>query len=187
MCIDAIRTQEEYDTALSRIRELFFVDSDTEDEEELEMLIARVQAYEAEHYPVSSPDPVEAIDYYMESRGLSLEDVGRYVGGSNILQAVLQGEHPLTSDMIDRLEEGLDIPPGVLTEIYQGFSENAETQANECSQILTQTVNLAAYHNYCIVSERFNDPSVFEKVRRLRRHTLSYRSAGHLSPVCQYV
>ena len=35
-----------------------------------------VEAYEREHHPVRPPDPVEALLYHMESRGLTRPDLG---------------------------------------------------------------------------------------------------------------
>lgn len=38
----------------------------------LEVLATLVQAYEAQHYPVSPPDPIEAIKFRMEQQGLTV-------------------------------------------------------------------------------------------------------------------
>ena len=39
-----------------------------------------VEAYEEQHYSISAPDPIEAIKYYMESRGLCRRDLEPYLG-----------------------------------------------------------------------------------------------------------
>ena len=41
----------------------------------LEVLTTLVQAYEAQHYPVSAPDPIEAIKFRMERQGLTVADL----------------------------------------------------------------------------------------------------------------
>ncbi len=41
----------------------------------LEVLATLIQAYEAQHYPVSAPDPIEAIKFRMEQQGLTVADL----------------------------------------------------------------------------------------------------------------
>ena len=55
----------------------------------LDVLTTLVEAYEAQHYPIPEPDPVEAIKYYMESRGLSRADLEPYIGGRARVAEVL--------------------------------------------------------------------------------------------------
>ena len=39
-----------------------------------------VEKYEAQHYPIPSPDPIEFLSYAMESRGLTRKDLEAYIG-----------------------------------------------------------------------------------------------------------
>lgn len=41
----------------------------------LDVLATLVQAYEAQHYPVSAPDPIEAIKFRMEQQRLTVADL----------------------------------------------------------------------------------------------------------------
>ncbi len=72
MDIRPIRTETDYKAALAEIERLFDAASNTPDGDRLEMLIALVEAYEAQYYPIPAPEPVEAFKYYVESRRLSL-------------------------------------------------------------------------------------------------------------------
>lgn len=71
MDIRPIKTVTDYHVALKEIERLFEAVPNTPEGDRLEVLTMLVEAYEEQHYPISSPDPVEAILYHMESRGLT--------------------------------------------------------------------------------------------------------------------
>jgi HTH-type transcriptional regulator/antitoxin HigA len=79
-----------------------------------EVLFTLVEAYEEKHYPILSPDPVEAIKYFMESRGLDRRDLEQIIGASGRVSEVLNRKQPLTLTMIRKLNMGLGIPVEVL-------------------------------------------------------------------------
>ena len=90
----------------------------TPDADRLEVLSTLVVAYEEEHYPIPTPDPVEAIRYYMESRGLSQKDLEPYIGDREKVKQVLQRKRPVSIAMIRRLHNGLGISADVLIQPY---------------------------------------------------------------------
>ena len=53
------------------------------DGERLDVLTTLVEAYESKHCPMDLPDPVEAIKFEMERRGLTAKDLEPMVGKSN--------------------------------------------------------------------------------------------------------
>ena len=69
-----------------------------------------IEAYESKHYPISPPDPVEAIKFRMEQQGLSPADLQPYIGASGRVSEVLSRKRPLSLRMVKRLHEGLKIP-----------------------------------------------------------------------------
>ncbi len=69
---DPIRTEQEYQAALTRIREIFHAEEGTPEGDELEMLVDLVEVYAAEHYPIDPPSPIAAIEYYLDQRGVAL-------------------------------------------------------------------------------------------------------------------
>ena len=71
--------------------------------------VARV-AYEAKHYPMELPDPVEAITFEMEHRGLTVKDLEPMIGKSNRVYEILNHKRSLTLKMIWKLHEELGIP-----------------------------------------------------------------------------
>ena len=85
----------------------------------LEVLTTLVEAYEEKHDAAPLPDPIEAIKYYMESRGLSRVDLEPYIGSRARVSEILNRKRPLTIEMIRRLHAGLGIPADVLIQPYE--------------------------------------------------------------------
>ena len=90
----------------------------TPEGDRLEVLSTLVEAYERRHHPMSPPDPVDALLYHLESRGLSRRDLEPYLGSRARLAEVLNRRRPLTITMIRRLHDGLGLPAEVLIQPY---------------------------------------------------------------------
>jgi HTH-type transcriptional regulator/antitoxin HigA len=118
MDIRPIKNENDYEEALAEIERLFDAARDTPESDRLDILITLVEAYEVEHYPIPAPDPIEAIKYYMESRGLTRSDLEPYIGSRARVAEVLNRKRPLSLQMIRRLWEGLGIPADVLLQPY---------------------------------------------------------------------
>jgi HTH-type transcriptional regulator / antitoxin HigA len=58
-----IKNEEDYDMALSRIEQLMDAKSGTAEMDELELLTALVEMYEERYFPISPPDPIDAIKF----------------------------------------------------------------------------------------------------------------------------
>ena len=116
MEIRPIHTNDDYRGALQEIAALMDLDPDlgTPDGDRLDVLATLVQAYEARHFPISAPDPIEAIKFRLEQSGLSVKDLEPMIGRSNRVYEVLARSRPLTLTMIRRLHKGLGIPAEVL-------------------------------------------------------------------------
>ena len=116
MEIKAIRTEADYLAALREVSALIDLDpaADSPNGERLDVLGTLVQAYEARHYPIGPPDPIEAIKFRMDQSGLSVKDLVPYIGPPNRVYEVLSYKRPLSLNMIRRLSEGLHIPAEVL-------------------------------------------------------------------------
>lgn len=78
-----------------------------------------VEAYEEQHYAILAPDPVEALVYHMESRGLKRKDLEPYIGNRARVSEILNRKRSLTLRMIQRLHGELGIPAEVLLKPYQ--------------------------------------------------------------------
>lgn len=84
----------------------------------LEVWTTLVEAYEEMKYDIPLPDPIEAIMYHMESRGLSPRELEQYIGSSEVVDEVLSRKRPLSIEMIRRLHAGLGISADVLIQPY---------------------------------------------------------------------
>jgi HTH-type transcriptional regulator/antitoxin HigA len=117
MNIRPIRTEKDYRLALKRIDELIAVDpkEGTLAYDELDVISTLVESYETIHYPIEAPDPVKAIQYIMEERGLNQKDLIKYFNGSKTLvSSFLKGKRALSKSVIKSLHAGLGIPYEIL-------------------------------------------------------------------------
>jgi len=118
MEIRPIKTEADYEAALAEIETLFEAELGTPESDRLEVLTTLVEAYEEAHYAIPLPDPIEAIKYYMESRGLERRDLEPYLGSRARVSEILNRKRPLSLTMIRRLNENLGIPAEVLIQPY---------------------------------------------------------------------
>ncbi len=110
MDIKPIQTEADYQAALKEIESLMMAAIDTPEGEKLDVLTTLVEAYEAKHFPMDLPDPVEAIKFEMDRRGLTVKDLEPLIGKSNRVYEILNYKRSLSLKMIWKLHEGLGIP-----------------------------------------------------------------------------
>ena len=110
MNIAPIKTQRDYRRALKEIEGLMTARRNTPEGDRLDVLVTLVEAWESKHYPLDLPDPVEAIKYHMDQKGLAPRDLIPFIGSRNRVHEVLNRRRPLTLKMIWRLHAGLGIP-----------------------------------------------------------------------------
>lgn len=114
MDIKPIKSEADYRATLREIESLMGSKADTPEGDRLDVLVTLVEAYEARHYPMDYPDPVEAIKFRMEQQGLTVDDLVPAIGRSNRVYEVLNGKRSLSVGMIRRLHRQFDIPADVL-------------------------------------------------------------------------
>ncbi len=118
LTLQPIRSEDDYRAALKRVEQFFDAaqEPDLESDEGafFEALMTLVEAYERKHYPISPPDPIEAIKFRMDQNGISVKDLEPLIGKSNRVYEVLNRKRPLTLAMIRRLHSALGIPAEVL-------------------------------------------------------------------------
>jgi HTH-type transcriptional regulator / antitoxin HigA len=119
MNIKPIKTTVDYEAALKEIERLFEAEPGTPQGDRLEVLTTLVEAYEDRHFAIPAPDPIEAIQYFMESHDLSRRDLEPYLGSRARVSEVLNRRRPLSLEMIRGLNKGLGIPAEVLIKPYR--------------------------------------------------------------------
>ncbi len=116
MQFKVIKTEEDYDKAISELERLIGLHPvpGTVDSDKLELLSALIGMYENENYLFNIPDPISAIEFVMDQRDLTPDDLTPYIGSITEVRRILSGERPLTADMMRSLHSELGIPANVL-------------------------------------------------------------------------
>ncbi len=109
-----IRSKADYKNAMAELRRLWGAKNGTSDGDRLDVLATLIDAYEAEHDPMDPPDPVEAIKFRMEQRGLTRKDLEPIIGTRTRVAEILNRKRNLSIGMIRRLHEELGISAEVL-------------------------------------------------------------------------
>jgi HTH-type transcriptional regulator/antitoxin HigA len=111
MDIKPIRTEADYKATLKDVAALMESDPalGTPDGDRLDVLVTLVQAFEARHYSIDLPDPIEAIKFRMEQQDLKPKDLEPMIGRSNRVYEILNRKRPLTMNMVRKLHTGLGI------------------------------------------------------------------------------
>ena len=112
--IKPIRSETDCESALAEVERLWGAKIGTPDGDRLDVLITLIDAYEADHYPMDPPDPVEAILFRMEQQGLTRRDLEGMLGTRTRVSEVLNRKRGLSITMIRRLHEHLGISADVL-------------------------------------------------------------------------
>jgi HTH-type transcriptional regulator / antitoxin HigA len=125
MEINPIRTEADYQAALKEVETLFNAPPNTPEYDRLDLLSTLAEAYEKVHYPIETPDPIEAILYYMDTRGLSRRDLEPCLGSRARVSEVLSRKRSLTLEMIRKLNQELGIPAEILIQNYDSIKTPA--------------------------------------------------------------
>lgn len=111
MNIKPIHNEQDYKEAL-KIASAYFDNPpqpSTAEGDHFEILLTLIESYEAKHYPIDLPDPIEAIKFRMEQEGLNAKDLVPMIGQVNRVYEVLNRKRGLTTAMIWKLHKGLGI------------------------------------------------------------------------------
>ena len=112
--VSPIRTEEDYRVARGRIEKLMSAEPNTPEGDELDVLATLVDAYESEHFPMDAPDPITAIEFLMEQKGLTRKDLEPMIGSRARVSEVMNRKRGLTLAMVRRVRSGLGISADLL-------------------------------------------------------------------------
>jgi len=115
MTTKILKSEQDYNEACERVYTLINskdkpIEPNATEGEEIELLSLLIEKYERENFPVSPPNPIEAIKFRMEQMKLKQTDVAPLFGGKTRVSEVLNGKRPLTLKMITLLNRYLGIP-----------------------------------------------------------------------------
>ncbi len=118
MEIKVIKTEEDYNSALMRLEEIFDAPVNSPDGDEAELLTVLIEKYEEEHYPIEAPDPIEAIRFRMEQMNMNKKDLAEVIGYKSRVSEILSRKRKLSLNMIRQLHKKLRIPYDSLLNEY---------------------------------------------------------------------
>ncbi len=118
MELKPIKTKRDYQASLRQAQQLWDAPAGSVGADALDVLALLIADYEAKHFPIADPDPIEFLEYVMESRGLTRKDLEPLLGSRARVAEVLNRARPLTLEMIRRLSEGLALPADILVPRY---------------------------------------------------------------------
>ena len=145
--IKPIRNESDYEAALREIDRYLDAAEGSSERDRLEVLSVLVDDYEAKHYPIAPPDPIAAIEFVLEQRGLSRKDLEDVIGSSGRISEVMNRQRPLTLTMIRKLVAKFDLPAEVLignTGDSIALGNTSRVPVRGRSMVMTQAKRLKA-------------------------------------------
>jgi HTH-type transcriptional regulator / antitoxin HigA len=118
MDIRPIRTKADHRWALKEVERLWDAEPGTPDGDRVDVLVTLIEAYEERHFPIAPPDPIAAIEFMLEQKGLTRRDLEPAIGSRGRVSEILNRKRPLTLQMVRALSALLDIPAGILAQHY---------------------------------------------------------------------
>jgi HTH-type transcriptional regulator / antitoxin HigA len=119
MDLKPIKTETDYQAALTRLDEIFDAKINTKESDEADILGLMIDDYENKHYPIEAPDPIEAIKIRMEEMQLKQIDLVEAIGGKSRVSEILNRKRKLTLEMIRNLTTRLNLSPQLLINDYE--------------------------------------------------------------------
>ncbi len=118
MTLRLIKTEYDYQQALTRIDKIFDAKSGSKESDEADILALLIDEYENKHYPIEAPDPIEAIKIRMEELDLKQKDLFGIIGGKSRVSEILNKRKKLTVEMVRTLAERLNLSVQILIRDY---------------------------------------------------------------------
>ncbi len=104
-----LQTEQDYDRALDRLWEIFDSEPGTPEDAEHDLLVELILAYEDIHYPIPLPTPLGALEFWIDQRNLTLDDLAPALGSRELAAAILAGQQEITPQIAEALHQKLDI------------------------------------------------------------------------------
>ncbi|MDR3519001.1 MAG: hypothetical protein P4M00_24650 [Azospirillaceae bacterium] len=95
MDVTPIKTAGDYQASLAEIERLWDAEPDTPAGDRLDILAILVEAYERRHHPMPPADPIAAIAFMMEQRGMTRADLEPIMGSSGRVSEVMNRRRAL--------------------------------------------------------------------------------------------
>jgi HTH-type transcriptional regulator / antitoxin HigA len=111
-----IESEHEYDRVLAIAERLTFkAERSTAEIKFLKLIVALIEDYETEHYPMNDVAPYELLQHLMESNHTHQSDLVGILGTSEIVTQVINGERSIDKLQAKALGEFFQVSPGLFT------------------------------------------------------------------------
>ena len=145
MHLKPIHNDEDHAAALQEIDRLWDAEDGTPEADMLEILVTLVEAYEKDRYELPPPDPIDALEYFLESRGWTRKDLEPCIGSRGRVSEIMSRKRPLTISMIRNLERATGIPASILIQPYATEQrQNSDRQTPRSSPVVRSKEVVAA-------------------------------------------
>ncbi|MEQ8287106.1 transcriptional regulator [Thalassospira sp.] len=114
-----IKTEADHAEAMELIERLWNARPGTAEADQLEILGILIDQYEAQQFPISAPDAVEAVLFYMEQNGLERAELGKLLGSRSRASEFLNHKTSLSLTQIRKLNKVWNIPADILIQSVQ--------------------------------------------------------------------
>lgn len=116
MQLKPIKTKKQYETYLKWVDQMFDkkVKSNSPKGEQVQIALLLIKHYEDEHYPIPTPDPIEAIKIKMQEKGLTNKDLVGIIGSKGYVSSLLNRRKPLTLEIAKIFHKQLGVPADIL-------------------------------------------------------------------------
>lgn len=120
MNVRPLHNEQDYDWAINEVAPYF------EDQPEIgsaegdrfEVLTTLIKEYEEKNFKMPHVDPIDILNFAIESMGRSQADLGKLIG-RNRASEILNRVRPLTLDMIRKISAEWKLPIELLTPSYE--------------------------------------------------------------------
>lgn len=120
MDIRPIRTEEDYDWALSEIAPYFddIPNQGTPEADRFDILADLITAYERKHHSIEPLPPIDMIAAFMDETGKKQSDLAEVVGSVSRASEFLNKKRPLTLSAVQKIHKAWRIPASTLIQPY---------------------------------------------------------------------
>lgn len=105
-----LKTEEDYNKASNRLMDIFHANEGTPEAEELELLMVLIKDYDDKHYVLPTLNPIDAIKYKMEERGIKAKDLEPLIGSKGHVSSILSGRREITLKVALKLKNYFQLP-----------------------------------------------------------------------------
>ncbi|MFA6265153.1 MAG: XRE family transcriptional regulator [Pseudolabrys sp.] len=128
MDVRAIHNDADYEWALKEVEKYFdnAPASNTPEADRFDVLSALIEKYESDRFVIPNADPVEVLEFAMESMGKTQADLGHLITRSRATE-VMKRKRRLSLSMVRIISEAWRIPAGALIGYYE-LDGGQETQ-----------------------------------------------------------